>query len=150
MELIVCNDIGEVFQSEIDKVIFSYVDRTERASATNLVELVENRSKSLVIEKNSLIQQIHEINFQIIKLENKRTSTYKKLILDSVEKQKASLQRHEESAFDEKALHYINLKYPVLNNFVHVVWCRAISRSVNFFILFPLFIDTVIIREKLS
>ena len=94
---VVCNDIGEVFQSEIDKVIFSYVDRTERASATNLVELVENRSKSLVIEKNSLIQQIHEINSQIIKLENKRTSTYKKLILDSVEKQKASLQRHEES-----------------------------------------------------
>ena len=39
---------------------------------------------------------------------------------------------------------------PVLNNFVHVVWCRAISRSVNFFILFPFFIDTVIIREKLS
>lgn len=73
------------------------MDRTERASATNLVELVENRSKSLVIEKNSLIQQIHEINSQIIKLENKRTSTYKKLILDSVEKQKASLQRHEES-----------------------------------------------------
>lgn len=73
---VVCNDIGEVFQSEIDKVIFSYVDRTERASATNLVELVENRSKSLVIEKNSLIQQIHEINSQIIKLENKRTSTY--------------------------------------------------------------------------
>lgn len=64
------------------------MDRTERASATNLVELVENRSKSLVIEKNSLIQQIHEINSQIIKLENKRTSTYKKLILDSVEKQK--------------------------------------------------------------
>ena len=60
------------------------MDRTERASATNLVELVENRSKSLVIEKNSLIQQIHEINSQIIKLENKRTSTYKKLILDSV------------------------------------------------------------------
>lgn len=75
---VVCNDIGEVFQSEIDKVIFSYVDRTERVSATNLVELVENRSKSLVIEKNSLIQQIHEINSQIIKLENKRTSTYKK------------------------------------------------------------------------
>lgn len=63
---VVCNDIGEVFQSEIDKVIFSYVDRTERVSATNLVELVENRSKSLVIEKNSLIQQIHEINSQII------------------------------------------------------------------------------------
>ena len=93
----VCNDIGDVFQSEIDKVIFSYVDRTERASATNLIELVENRSKSLVIEKTALIEQIHEINFQIIKLENKRTSTYKKLILDNLEKQKASLQRHEES-----------------------------------------------------
>ena len=73
------------------------MDRTERASATNLIELVENRSKSLVIEKTALIEQIHEINFQIIKLENKRTSTYKKLILDNLEKQKASLQRHEES-----------------------------------------------------
>lgn len=94
---IVCNDIGDVFQSEIDKVIFSYVDRTERASSTNLVELVENKSKSLMIEKTSLIKQIHEINSHIIKLEDKRTSTYKKLILDNVKKQKISLQRHEES-----------------------------------------------------
>lgn len=94
---VVCNDIGDVFQSEIDKVIFSYVDRTERAAATNLAELVENRSKSLMIEKTSLIEQIHEINSHIIKLENKRTSTYKRLILDNAKKQKESLQRHEES-----------------------------------------------------
>lgn len=94
---VVCNDIGDVFQAEIDKVIFSYVDRTERAAATNLAELVEIRSKSLMTEMTSLMSQIHEINSRIIKLEEKRTSTYKKLISDGVKKQKVSLQRHEES-----------------------------------------------------
>lgn len=94
---VVCNDIGDVFQAEIDKVIFSYVDITERATATSLAELVEIRSKSLMTEMASIIGQIHEINSRIIKLEEKRTSTYKKMISDGVKKQKISLQRHEES-----------------------------------------------------
>lgn len=91
----VCNDIGDVFQSEIDKVIFSYVDTTERATATNLVELVESRSKPFAIEKASLLEQIHELNSQIVKLEDKKTTAYKKSILDNLKKQEAFLQRHE-------------------------------------------------------
>ena len=36
----VCNDIGDKFQEEIDKVVFSYVDATERGGATSLKELI--------------------------------------------------------------------------------------------------------------
>ena len=46
----VCNDIGNIFQEEIDKVIYSYVDRTERGSAANLAELVKNKSQMIQIE----------------------------------------------------------------------------------------------------
>lgn len=40
----VCNDIDNEFQNEINKVIFSYVDKTERGNAKNLDELVENKA----------------------------------------------------------------------------------------------------------
>ena len=38
------------YQEEIDKVIYSYVDRTERGSAANLAELVKNKSQMIQIE----------------------------------------------------------------------------------------------------
>ena len=40
----VCNDFGDVFQKEIDKVIFSYVDKAERADAQNLDDLIRIKS----------------------------------------------------------------------------------------------------------
>lgn len=93
----ICNDIGDVFQREIDKVIFSYVDRTERADATNLSELVEIKSKSLLTELSSLMELIHQVNTRIIKLEDKRTIAYKRSVSDGLKKMQESLQRHEKS-----------------------------------------------------
>lgn len=40
----VCNDFGDTFQREIDKVIFSYVDKAERGDAQNLDGLVQLNS----------------------------------------------------------------------------------------------------------
>ena len=37
----VCNDFGDTFQREIDKVIFSYVYKTELVDAQNLDALVK-------------------------------------------------------------------------------------------------------------
>ena len=90
----VCNDIGDKFQSEIDKVIFSYVDKTERASTSNLSELVE--SKSAVIKTNitKLHDEIDNINAKIIRLEERMASGHRSHVEESIKKLKEDLQRH--------------------------------------------------------
>lgn len=93
----VCNDIGDVFQREIDKVIFSYVDRTERSEASNLQELVEQRSCTLSSELNALLSKLQILNNSIIKLEEKMTSTYHKQIADGLKKKRDFLERHDKS-----------------------------------------------------
>lgn len=82
----VCNDIGNEFQREIDRVIFSYVDRTERGTATNLEELVFNKSKAISLSMQKLNIEINDINDTLIKLEEKKTTQYRIHISDSLKK----------------------------------------------------------------
>lgn len=91
----VCNDIGSEFQSEIDRVIFSYVDTTERGTATNLKELVDNRSAAIGLQIEGIKREISTINGTIIHLEGKMTSAYAKRIADSLIKMQETLERHE-------------------------------------------------------
>lgn len=93
----VCNDIGNVFQSEINKVIFSYVDRSERGEALNLEELVKQKSKPLELSIQADLTQLESINTQIIKIESKKTEAYKRQISDSLKKAEDTLERHEKS-----------------------------------------------------
>lgn len=93
----VCNDIGNVFQEEIDKVIFSYVDRTERGTATNLEELVINKSEAINDQISCVRTEIGDINNQIIALEKKKTSQYNTFIQDSLKKFQENLERHEKN-----------------------------------------------------
>lgn len=91
----VCNDIDNVFQKEIDKVIFSYVDRTERGNASNLYELVENRARSINMEIERIKSELIKVNNILIKLEQKKTSQYHTHIVDSYRKIVENLQRHD-------------------------------------------------------
>lgn len=91
----VCNDIDNVFQKEIDKVIFSYVDRTERGNATNLNDLVENRARSINVEIEQIKSELAKVNNIIIKLEQKKTSQYRTYVADSYRKIMENLQRHD-------------------------------------------------------
>lgn len=91
----VCNDIENEFQSEIDKVIFSYVDQTERGNAKNLDELVENKAKIVSYTINRIQEEIAAINKRIIALENRKTSQYMTHIQDSLRKLNEDLERHE-------------------------------------------------------
>ena len=93
----VCNDFEDVFQKEIDKVIFSYVDKTERGEAQNLDELVRLKSKPLEIRFQNARTKLEDINRRIIGLENKRTQEYRKNLSDSLNKAIETLERHEKS-----------------------------------------------------
>ena len=90
----VCNDIENTFQNEIDKVIFSYVDKTERGNSKNLQELVSAKSKTLVISIQKIKDEIDAVNKKIIQLEDKKTNSYKTLISDSLKKMEEYLERH--------------------------------------------------------
>ena len=91
----VCNDMGTEFQAEIDRVIFSYVDTTERGSATNLKELVDNRSAAIGLQIEGIKRDISTVNAHLIRLEEKMTSAYSKRISDSLKKMQENLERHD-------------------------------------------------------
>lgn len=93
----VCNDMGSEFQSEIDRVIFSYVDTTERGSAANLKELVDNRSATIGLQIEEIQKEISAVNGQIIRLEGKMTTAYAKRISDSLIKMRETLERHDKT-----------------------------------------------------
>lgn len=93
----VCNDIGSIFQQEIDKVIFSYVDRSERGDALNLDELVQQRAKQIETSIEAGRAVLRDLNSQIIKLETKKASSYKDKISDRLTKSKEVLSRHDKS-----------------------------------------------------
>lgn len=91
----VCNDIGDKFQQEINKVIFSYVDITERGNSTTLEELIDSKSKSVSIEFDTALKALKKVNDQIILLEKKKTTAYKEKIAQEKSKAEENLQRHE-------------------------------------------------------
>ena len=93
----VCNNLDNEFQDEIDKVIFSYVERAERRDAHNLDELVQQKSHAIEQEVQEDIELLNALNDRIIKLERKKTNSYKKQILESLEKVSETLDRHEKS-----------------------------------------------------
>lgn len=93
----VCNDMGEEFQKEIDRVIFSYVDPTERGAASDLSELITNKSKAMKLGIQKVQNELNALNLRIIKLEDKMTTVYQTNITDSLIKMQEFLRRHENS-----------------------------------------------------
>lgn len=90
----ICNDVGDIFQSEINKVVFSYVDKSERGMARNLVELVNNKSTIINIKIEKLHKEIDEINSRIIRLEEQKTTHHRTYVEENLNKLNDNLERH--------------------------------------------------------
>lgn len=90
----VCSEIDNTFQDEIDKVIFSYVDKTERGSAKNLGELVINKSRTIEASISKVQRELEDINARLIRLEDRKTKQYRTYVEDSLKKLKETLGRH--------------------------------------------------------
>lgn len=93
----VCNDFGDIFQKEISKVIFSYVDTVDRGTANDLEELVSLKSKRQEIGLQKKRGELKKINESIITIEQKMTDEYQKEIKDKLKDTKEMLERHEKS-----------------------------------------------------
>jgi len=91
-----CNDLNDSkFQEEIDKVIFSYVDEKDKLNTINLSELIGKKTKGIKEESQKYRNSLEFLNEEIIKLENKQSSEYKKHIKDGLKEANELLQRHE-------------------------------------------------------
>ena len=84
----VCNELDNSFQSEIDKVIFSYIDESERGTSETLEELIEIRTAEINSERDQLRYELNKVNKEIIDSEKRNTASYKQDLNDMLEKLK--------------------------------------------------------------
>lgn len=94
---LVCNELGNEFQEEINKVIFSYVDITEKGHTKNLEELIDSKSVAIQTQIKELQIRLDNINDDIIIAEEKLVTTYKKGLSDNLKKRTDDLLRHEKN-----------------------------------------------------
>lgn len=88
----VCNELDNSFQIEIDNVIFSYIDESERGTTDSLKQLIEIKTLNINLESQQLSEQLNKLNQEIIKLENKIIPSYKQDLTDLLNKVKSDYQ----------------------------------------------------------
>lgn len=90
----VCNDLGSGFKEEINRVIFSYVNITDRGNTSNLHELIKQKSQAIEELINNKLKELNEINNSIINLEDKMTTKYINAQKEGQKKCEEKLKRH--------------------------------------------------------
>ena len=89
----ICNNIGNMFQEEINKTIFSYVATQDKGKAHTIEELIDIKTKSINTNILELQTELKTVNLEIIALENKSTKAYKRKISNELK----SLQERREN-----------------------------------------------------
>lgn len=90
----ICNDLGNGFRDEINRVIFSYVDITERGNTSNLEQLIQQKSVAIGEAIDTKLKELEIINRNIIALEEKLATSYMKAQKEGLAKCKEKLERH--------------------------------------------------------
>ena len=90
----ICNDLGDGFRKEINHVIFSYVDVTERGTASNLDQLIQQKSVAVNEAINRKYQELSETNHSITALEDKLLTSYITIQKEGLVKCQDKLDRH--------------------------------------------------------
>lgn len=89
---IVCDEIGiNLFQQEIDKVIFSYVPEESRNDTTNLKDLIKLKTGLIDSNIEGLRQKLSEQNELICGLEAKKLPSYLNSLKRKLEEKKREL-----------------------------------------------------------
>lgn len=93
----ICNDLDNDFQDEINRVIFSYVDDTEKGDSKNFQQLISFKTENIKKAIDELQLKLKDINRTIINDENMKTSDYKKELENNLRKREKDLERLEKS-----------------------------------------------------
>lgn len=83
--------ISDLFQEEINKVIFSYVPAEDRLGTTKLSELVKIKGDVIDQTIDDLRANLRDTNFDIVSLENKQLPTHRARIEKKLEEKKREL-----------------------------------------------------------
>jgi ABC-type lipoprotein export system ATPase subunit len=83
----ICNDINnDNFNQELERVIFSHIEPSERLDQSNLNELISFVTKSTKNKIDTIKKQISDTNNTLIDLENKCSGSYSQLLTSSYKK----------------------------------------------------------------
>jgi ABC-type lipoprotein export system ATPase subunit len=91
----ICNELGDEFQKEIDKVIFSYIDVANKHKYNNLEELITDKSSIYITKLQTLRNNLEDFNNSIMLLEDKSMNSYKLSIENNLAYQLKRLINHE-------------------------------------------------------
>ena len=79
------------FQKEIEKVVFSHIDDSEKYNSHSFSELIKLKKNTLETELVGLYTSIESLNSKIIKIEQKNTKVYKTEIEKKLKKKEDEL-----------------------------------------------------------
>ncbi|MCT4795948.1 TrlF family AAA-like ATPase [Exiguobacterium alkaliphilum] len=80
-----CSDLeNKFFQSEINKVIFSYIPTEERLGSQSFDEFMSKKTRPIQLEIEKLISDLNDLNSKIINLEMKKTNSYKQEVIEKL------------------------------------------------------------------
>ena len=93
----VCSNLGDTFQEEINRVLYSYINLETRGVAKNFNELIEIKTRPIKVEINRLKERLDSINTKIISLEDKMKNSYRISVNNAFESLNDTLERHIQS-----------------------------------------------------
>lgn len=91
-----CNDLEDAFQQEVNRVIFANLTSVLRKGKINLQDLLDSETVALRSKGSTYRQRLHELNHEIVTLEMKGTSSYKKNLQAALDKANEDLKRHDQ------------------------------------------------------
>lgn len=98
------NDIEiEEFRREIEDVVFSHVDETDRLGKSTFAELEESKTLQSKHEISDLKQRLRETNVEIVRLEEKSSPHYRRQIVAEIDGKRHELEALEASKPKEVA-----------------------------------------------
>ena len=88
-----CNEISKVeeFRTEIESVVFQYIDETDRLGTSNFQDLIHKKSKSIEAHIDLKKQNLNLLIENLISFEKKENVTYKKEIEDKKKQKEEEL-----------------------------------------------------------
>ena len=89
----ICNDLQkeENLKSEIEAVVFQYIEESSRLGTANFKELIAKKSDALELDIQQLKSKLSLINKEIIALEDKNYPSYKNSIDASIEQKEKEI-----------------------------------------------------------
>lgn len=127
-----CSDLeNKFFQSEINKVIFSYIPAEERLDSQSFDEFMSKKTKPIQLEIERLITDLNDLNSKIINLEIKKTNSYKQEVSEKLFQKNSEYDRQiklkpieiqkptdEESLIYDQDIEMLRNKLTELNNLI--------------------------------